>query len=423
MKLLPQVGAHLEIVPQSSTDRPPKKYRKTQHRGVQLIEPDPGKTRWRVRYRDPDTQRIVTRTLPAADSKSAETRTTAALQIHRTIRRRHEDIEAGAAPHLQASKSLPDAIAHYYKKHEGLHAKTTVADYRAATDALLGWCKANGVHTVRQLSAGKLREYSLALARLPKRERKKGGRRGEMHDGGKRSEWTVNKYRRNTGIVLNALRKLQVIRLSRDEISDSLERTKAPMKRRAFLKPDQIQRLLERCQAHDAETFTLCRDGSRSTPRYEPITPFVIFVLLTGLRVSEALQIKGEDVEGLELHVSEKVSKTKTARTVDLSVTSTLQGWKLHNRKGFLWKLSPGELAAAKKRLIAMPGCPRWSWHALRRTCGTYLTNAPGIFGGASAWRSAKQLGHSVVVSERHYVGCIKISPEAKTLEAAYQLV
>jgi len=54
-------------------------------------------------------------------------------------------------------------------------------------------------------------------------------------DGGKLSEWTINKYRRNTGIVLNALRKLQVVRLSRDEIADSLARTKVMLKRREFL--------------------------------------------------------------------------------------------------------------------------------------------------------------------------------------------
>jgi len=97
-----------------------------------------------------------------------------------------------------------------------------------------------------------------------------GGRRGEMEDGGKLSEWTINKYRRNTGIVLNALRKLQVVRLSRDEIADSLARTKVKLKRREFLKPEQIRKLIECCEKHDAETFELCRDGSTDTPRYEP---------------------------------------------------------------------------------------------------------------------------------------------------------
>jgi hypothetical protein len=58
-----------------------------------------------------------------------------------------------------------------------------------------------------------------------------------------------------------------------------------------------------------------------------------------------------------------------------------------------------------------------------RHTTGTYLTNAPGIFGAASAYRSAKQLGHSVAVAEKHYLGLVRgISPAARTLEDAMGL-
>ena len=296
-------------VPESSPGSSPKKYRKTQHRGVQLLPPDAGKRYWRARWRDPETQKILTRTLSPADSKNSDTRTAYATRIHRTLRRRNEDIAAGAAPHTHAGASLSSAIASYFEKHD--HPKTTRADYTQATNALIAWGEENGVSTVRQLTPGKLREFSLALAKMPKKVRKLGGRRGEMEDGGKLSEWTINKYRRNTGIVLNALRKLQVVRLSRDEIADSLARTKVKLKRREFLKPEQIRKLIECCEKHDAETFELCRDGSTDTPRYEPILPFVKFVLFTGMRVSEALQIRGSDVEDGELHVRAKSARRR----------------------------------------------------------------------------------------------------------------
>jgi hypothetical protein len=76
---------------------------------------------------------------------------------------------------------------------------------------------------------------------------------------------------------------------------------------------------------------------------------------------------------------------------------------------------------AAKKRLKCEYGAPqRFGWQMLRRTCGTFLTNAPGIFGAASAYRSAKQLGHSVAIAERHYVDVLRGIPrEAHTLEGA----
>ena len=63
---------------------------------------------------------------------------------------------------------------------------------------------------------------------------------------------------------------------------------------------------------------------------------------------------------------------------------------------------------------------PKFSLQVLRSTCGTFLTNAPGIFGAASAYRSARQLGHSVAIAEKHYLGLVRgISPTAGTLEAA----
>ena len=40
----------------------------------------------------------------------------------------------------------------------------------------------------------------------------------------------------------------------------------------------------------------------------------------------------------------------------------------------------------------------------LRRTCAAVLTNAGGIYAGASAYRSAKRAGHSVTIAEKHYV-------------------
>lgn len=52
---------------------------------------------------------------------------------------------------------------------------------------------------------------------------------------------------------------------------------------------------------------SICADDWTDTPRYEPILPFVRLVLFTGMRVSEALQIRGSDVEDGELHVRAEV--------------------------------------------------------------------------------------------------------------------
>lgn len=103
--------------------------------------------------------------------------------------------------------------------------------------------------------------------------------------------------------------------------------------------------------------------------------------------------------------------------------------------RGPVWALTSHEIKAAARRLSPPPektkatavekrragyGAPAgWTWQGLRATCGTYLTNAPGIYGAASAYQSARRLGHSVTIAERHYLGVVKVPKDAATLEAA----
>jgi integrase len=53
------------------------------------------------------------------------------------------------------------------------------------------------------------------------------------------------------------------------------------------------------------------------------------------------------------------------------------------------------------------------SAHALRRTCATFFTCA------FNPWRSAKSLGHSVVIAERHYASLVHVTPGSTTLAQA----
>jgi len=78
---------------------------------------------------------------------------------------------------------------------------------------------------------------------------------------------------------------------------------------------------------------------------------------------------------------------------------------------------------STRRRLLKDYGAPPFDWQTLRSTCATYLTNAPGVFGAATVYLSAKQLGHSVAVAERHYLGVHRGIPrDARTLEDAMRL-
>jgi integrase len=174
-----------------------------------------------------------------------------------------------------------------------------------------------------------------------------------------------------------------------------------------------------------------------TTPKHTPIAPVVLAALVTGARIGHLLALEWPhvDLDALDEHgnpvgeiVPPEGSQTKRTGVVGLEISPALRKMLAAMRlasggKGRVFRLTRGEADAALKRLRAEYGAPMGStWQAFRRTCGCFLTNAPGIFGAASAYRSAKQLGHSVQVAERHYVGVVRGIPrEASSVEAAMQ--
>jgi len=116
--------------------------------------------------------------------------------------------------------------------------------------------------------------------------------------------------------------------------------------------------------------------------------------------------------------------KTGRARTITLEETPNavrlLQAMRLRVGGDRVFPAWTKDMTkAAAKRLISEYKAPRFSWQGLRRTAAAVLTNAPGIYGAASAFRSAKRTGHSVVIAEKHYVDLLKLPAHARTFEAA----
>ncbi|HEX7476647.1 MAG TPA: hypothetical protein VF331_02460, partial [Polyangiales bacterium] len=266
-------------------------------------------------------------------------------------------------------------------------------------------------------------------------------------------------------------------RITRDDLTDTLKALPTPREQPTYLHPEQLKKLLQAAQRHDVATFVATRkehegDGvPGTTRRYEPIAEFTTFLLLTGCRRGEALALKWSDVhldavdhDGQkvgEIRLRADATKTKQARTIGLEVSPALRAllatMKLRAgeaRYVFHWHdaeskerpYTAEQVEAARARLIAPVtdkprstkrkratsadaeapsgfGAPQFDWQTLRSTCATYLTNAPGIFGNATAFLSAKQLGHSINVAERHYLGVHRGNPrEARTLEDAIQI-
>src|SRR5690606_17293482 len=196
-----------------------------------------------------------------------------------------------------------------------------------------------------------------------------------------------------------------------------------------ILRTAQIKQLLEAAILHDSETYSATRAEHAghgepgSTPRYPAIKPLLLVTLLTGMRFGEVVDLQWKEVDLQEGKVRLGTrTKTKDTRIISFDVSPLLGEVlaELHSpgAKGRVWPMTVEQIRAAAKRLTKSYGAPEgWSFQTLRRTCGTYLTCAPNIFGASSAYQSARRLGHSVAVAEKHYLNVVTVSKEATTLE------
>lgn len=397
LRLVPQT------VPPADPDAPrkaPASKRRNTHRGVFILKPEKRNRFYRVRYTDPETDEQKKERIPEHQAKTVDTRRNYAVALAKKLNSRRDEIRAGARPHAEADTALDVAIDGYFATWGARKRPGTQSNYRSTCDAFVEWCSlpAVNVRTVRQLSKGHLSQWTLARA------------------GAQIKASTVNRDLKNLSAVLNKLRAGEVIRMTRDDIADGLKSLDTEHERREFYRVGELAAIVAACRAHDTER-----------PGESPALPLVLFLLLTGLRVSEALAIEWRDIGDDEITVRTGVSKTKHARTIDLHCTpllAALVSERANHRPSDLvlsgW--SRADIHAVRKLLTETYGAPVFTSQGLRCTCGTFLTCAPSIFGAASAYMSAKRLGHSVKIAEKHYTGVARVSPEARTIEAAMQL-
>lgn len=422
-----------------------KKRGARRHKGVVLMKPEPGRgIGWRARFTDPDTGRSAKVSLPA-ELTTAEQRETWAVAKAREFAKRRLELEGGAV--RKTGMALTDAVERYFNAHTGLRPRTLEIYRMKGTDKLLAWADREGLDLADDLTKPKLLAFRESIIAEPKHAVARGSKRGQRRATDEpRSAYTINQELRSVRTVLGYLCELELLpRLNEVQLGKALKCLKATVEHVEYLKPAECRVLLEAALRHDAETFDETREehaGGRlrgTTPRYEPVAPLVAFLLITGCRFGEAVTLEWSQVDldaldheghkGGEIQLRGAGTKTRRARTVGLEVSPALRAMlaamKLRTGgQGRVFGASRGAVTAAKKRLRAEYGAPpAFTWQVLRSTCACYLTNAPGIFGAASAYRSAKQLGHAVQVAEKHYTDVLRGIPrEARTLEAAMQI-
>lgn len=349
-----------------------------EHPGVTVLKANQHHPR-RARWRDPVTGRRVVRALPRDPVQATQwlLRKSAELMLRR----------ARTEPPPGQSMPLELAAAKYLQERHRLR-ESTLTQYRYSLQKFVAWM---GNKPVTQ---AQLRAWRAALDRPGV------------------AAASVNRDLAGVSAFLNHARKSGDIFLLSDQIKDGLERLPKDHEKQRPLSLAEVAQLVGALDGAVAGLSSVPGQGELLA-RYRA---FVLTTLLTGMRVSECLNLQPDrfEPEARRIVLRRADTKTKKGRVIDLDVSPSVIGL----LAGALpWGLTKNQVRALRERLH-----PAQTFKRMRVTCGTYLTCAPGIYGGSSAYMSAARLGHSVAIAEEFYVGVVQVDPSAKTLEAALGL-
>lgn len=407
----------------------------------------------RARWQDPDSGKWCEFTFDTQDITTIEGRRTWMIEKSRALQQRRFALAKGAAPHT--GETLKEAVESYFTT-KGLRLKESTRDsYQAASDLLLEWAGLARLRLADELRADHLASFVEWLAVRPAKAAVKGGRRDERAPTDRSCSPTgVNSRLRSVKAIVNHLRRQgRLPHITSDDIKDRLKPLKTPKPRPSFLRAPQVRALVQAALRHDAAAFAMTRDeksrGTKGgTAKNHPIAPFIAYMLMTGCRLEEALRVtwsaidfEAKDERGRrvgEIVLGAEQVKTGHERAIDLGICPALKrilaAMKL-KAGGAPYVFGGAEpwsrtiVERARRRLVDEFGAPEFTWSqtqgkkaSLRATCGTYLTNS-SVYASASPFHSARRLGHSVMIAERHYVGTLKGLPKkAKTLEAVLEI-
>lgn len=404
-----------------------------------------GGTSWRAHYVDVDTGREVAVTLDPLELPSREARESWAKTLAAELARKK--MERAAGVRAAEVTALDVAIEDYLASAKARLRARTVETQELAIKRLTTWAHREGVKSTADLTRARLASLREYLIRQPKRSAKAGSGRGASRATDRsRSPYSVNRELASIKAICNVWRTQgRLPNVHRDDLADALAALPLPHEDPTFYRPPELRRMIASALLHDEATFDETREehaGDRpkgTTPRYVAIAPFFAVLLLSGMRRGEALALTWSmvDLEAVdhdgraagEIRLPASIVKTKRARTIGLEVSPAIRkilaalrlqrGERAQVFDGFTGDLVDG----ARRRMIDDFGSPPFTWQGLRSTAATYLTNAPGIFGAASVFMSARMLGHAVAVAEKHYLGVHRGIPrEARTVEAAMQI-
>lgn len=364
----------------------------TRHRGVKVLKLADG--RHVARWTDPVTRKPKQASFEPLGITNAKARERWCIEKLAAIQAVKRGLSISHGTSLPVRVSIEDSQARYM---ETFSVVNTVEAKRPALANAKALLRNQGVSDVMHISGPHLAAYADHVRRPANPHRTS----------------TSNLHLAQVGAWLRWCSERGMLPLlSEDQIKRLLKKAKGEHSQISLLQPKPLRQLLTSCLAHDREEAV-------------KIGPFVLLTLLTGCRFAEVAGLRWAEVDSAANLIQLPGARVKTGhgREIDLSMTPSagrlLDALSLNGGRGKVFPHLTRSAAESARARLSSYDAPSFTWHELRRTCGSLLV-CGGVMGSAGPFLTAKRLGHSVAIAEKHYQGAIRGLPkDCSSLEQA----
>ncbi len=217
---------------------------------------------------------------------------------------------------------------------------------------------------------------------------------------------TVNKHLTHIKAACNYWRRRGWLMLSKDAISDNLRSVPGEHVQPRPMTRSEIEQFILSMLAHD-----------EAQPRRHRWFPLLYFLLMTGMRLGEALELpwSGVELDADVPRIRVYARKTRRERIVELDVSPSIVTLLANRRQDGPLVFGPipvsriyGWVRSLRERHGVDANPDR-----LRETSASFCT---ATFGGSY---SALRHGHGIAVAERNYLGLVRVPRGTDTMEQA----
>lgn len=363
--------------------------KRSPHPGIVVLKPQPATHRPAlIRWRDPASGKFKTEKLPELPP----------ADLRKWLRKRSYELEGQrlANPRPQKGTGMPPTTAVERYFDEVRLRDSTAHAYARSTARLLEWPELPS--SLADMTLEKLRGLRTFLNRPSM------------------APQSVNFHLRQLAAVFEHSRLAgRTPQLSAQDIHDGLSTFRSAPEKKQPLSVPQLRELVLALNRFIGEAQS---DVGAEAPAL--FRAYVLTLLLSGMRPGEGLALSTMNLAPDHIWLTGAQTKTHKARRIAFDVSPTLprlfEALPSSGMANSLFGLNENQTHYMRTKIQVTFD---WTFQQLRVTCGSYLA-CSNIYGGASAYMAASRLGHSVQISERHYLGVVEVNREARILEHAY---